>query len=118
MSVLSVSTLLTTRSTLNVVLPKWQSCSNDSNEAVCDYRNINSYPHSVLCIAPEGRDAKMLLYPPKKQFHLPALLVQHSDVFRLDADVISQEGERSFKVGSIINYPPQYAWIFLLDLIV
>jgi len=59
----------------------------------------------------------MLLYPPKKQFHLPALLVQHSDVFRLDADVVSQERERSFKVGSIINYSPQHAGILLLGLI-
>ena len=90
---------------------------DDSHETVCDNRNINLYPHSVLCIAPEGRDAEMLLYPPKKEFHLPALLVQHSDVFRLDADVVSQERERSFKVGSIVNYPPQHAGILLPGLI-
>ena len=30
---------------------------DDSHETVCDNRNINLYPHSVLCIAPEGRDA-------------------------------------------------------------
>lgn len=90
---------------------------DDSHETVCDNRNINLYSDSVLCIAPEGRDAEMLLYPPKKKFHLPALLIQHSDVSCPEADVVSQECERSFKVGSIVNYPLQHARILLLGLI-
>ncbi|GAP68534.1 por secretion system C-terminal sorting domain, partial [Bacteroidales bacterium 6E] len=90
---------------------------DDSHETVCDNRNVNLYSHSVFRITPERCDAEMLLYPPKKEFHLPALLIQHSDVFRLDADVVGQERERSFKVGSIVNDPPHYAGIFLPGLV-
>jgi len=32
-------------------------------QAVCDNRNIDLYPHSVLSVAPKGRDSEMLLYP-------------------------------------------------------
>ncbi len=90
---------------------------DDSHKTVCDNGNINLDPHSVLRIAPEGCGPEMLLYPPKKQLHLPALLVQHSDIFRLDADVVGQERERSFKVGSIVNNPSQHAGILLLCLV-
>ncbi len=90
---------------------------DDSHETVCNNRHINLYPHSVFRIAPEGRDAEMLLYPTKKKFHLPALLVQQSDVLRLDADIVGKERECSLKVWSIVNYPPQHTWILLLCLI-
>ncbi len=79
----------------------------NSHETVCDNRNINLYSHSVFRIAPEGRDPEMLLYPPKKKFHLPALFVQHSNVFGFDDKVVGQKCERSLKVGSIVNDPSQ-----------
>jgi hypothetical protein len=74
---------------------------DDSHETVCDKRNINLYLHSVLCIPPEGCDPEMLLYPPKEQFHLPTLLIQQSDIFRLNAEVVGQKRERSLKVRSL-----------------
>ncbi len=53
----------------------------------------------------------MLLYPPEKEFHLPSLFVQHSDVFRLNVDVVCKEYEGSFKIGSIVHYSAQFSGI-------
>jgi len=89
----------------------------NSHETVCDNCNINLHFHSVFRISPEGLDPEMLFYPPKKKFHLPALFVQHSDVFRIDDEVVGQECERPLKVGSIVNYPPQHERILFLGLI-
>ena len=36
---------------------------DNGHKAVCDDRNVNLYSHSILSIAPEGRDSEMLLYP-------------------------------------------------------
>jgi len=89
----------------------------DSQETVCDNRNINLYSHSVFRIAPEGSDPEMLLYPPKKKFHLPALFVKQSNVFRFNDKVVGQECERSLKVGSIVNDPSQNEGILFSGLV-
>jgi hypothetical protein len=39
---------------------------NDCNGTVGDNGHINLYPHSVLCISPEGFDAQMPLHPFEK----------------------------------------------------
>ena len=36
---------------------------DNGHKAVCDDRNVNLYSHSIVSIAPEGRDSEMLLYP-------------------------------------------------------
>ena len=79
---------------------------DDSYETICDNCNINLYPHSILRVTPEGGDAEMLLYPPKKQFYLPALLVQHSGVFHLDVDAVGQERECSRLMRNLIHHIP------------
>jgi hypothetical protein len=88
-----------------------------SHKTVCDNRHINLYSYSVFRISPEGRDPEMLLYLPKKKFHLPALFVQQSNVFRFDDKVVGQECERSLKIGSIVNYPPLHEGILFPGLI-
>ncbi|MBQ0089084.1 MAG: hypothetical protein KBT27_07115, partial [Prevotellaceae bacterium] len=40
---------------------------NNGHQAVSDNRNIALYPHSILGVAPEGRDSEMLLYPSEEQ---------------------------------------------------
>ena len=90
---------------------------NDGDKTVSDNRNINLYSNSVFGGSPEGKHSKMLLYPPKEEFHLPTLLVQQGDVLCLEREVVSQERERPLKVWSIVNYPPQLGGILLLGLI-
>ena len=36
---------------------------DNGNQAVCDNRNIDLYPNSVLGVSPEGCHSEMLLYP-------------------------------------------------------
>ena len=84
---------------------------DDGHEAVCDDCNIYLYSHSVLAGSPKGEYTKMLFYPPKEQFNLPSLLIEHSNVLSLDRKVISKECERSLQFRSIVNYPPQLGWV-------
>ncbi len=90
---------------------------NDGNEIVCDDRNIYLYSDSILCRSPKGSDSEMLLYPPEEKFNLPSLLVQHRDILYPDIEVVSQVGERSFQIRSIVDYSPQHGWILFLGLI-
>lgn len=90
---------------------------DNGDKAVCDDRNVNLYSHSVFGCPPEGKHPKMLLDPPKEEFHLPTLLVQQGDILCLEREVVSQERKRPLKVRSIVNYPPQLGGILLLGLI-
>ena len=90
---------------------------DNGDKTVCNNRNINLYSHSVFGRSPEGKHPKMLLDPPKEEFHLPALLVQQGDILCLEREVVSQECERPLKVWSVVNYPPQFGGILLLGLI-
>lgn len=81
---------------------------DDSYETVCNNRDMNLNFHSVLCIAPKGCNSEMLLYPTKEQFNLPALFIQHGDVFRPDAHVVGQKRECSLNIRSIVNSPPKH----------
>lgn len=86
-------------------------------QAVCDNRNIDLYPNSVLGVSPEGCHSEMLLYPSEEQFNLPSLLVQQSYITSLEHKVVCQERERSLQFRSIIDYPPESTGILLLGLI-
>lgn len=90
---------------------------NDGYQAVCYNRNIDLYPHSILGVAPEGRDSEMLLYPSEEQLHLPSLLVQQGDIACLERKVVGQERERSLQFGSVVNDSPESTRILLLGLI-
>ncbi len=90
---------------------------NDGNETVCDDRNIYLYSDSILGCSPKGSYSEMLLYPSEEEFNLPSLLVQHCDILCPDTEVVSQVGERSFQIRSIVNYSPQHGWILFLGLI-
>ncbi len=89
---------------------------DNGHKAVCDDRNVNLYSHSILSIAPEGRDSEMLLYPSEEQLNLPSLLVQQSNITGLGYNVVSQESERSLQFRSVVNYPPGVR-ILLLGLV-
>lgn len=86
-------------------------------QAVCDNRNIDLYPNSVLCVAPEGCHSEMLLYPSEEQLNLPSLLVQQSYISSLEHKVVCQERERSLQFRSIVDYPTETTGILLLGLI-
>lgn len=90
---------------------------NDGYQAVCDNRNIDLYPHSILGVAPKGRDSEMLLYPSEEQLHLPSLLVQQGDIACLERKVVGQERERSLQFRSVVNDSPESTRILLLGLI-
>lgn len=90
---------------------------NDGYQAVCYNRSIDLYPHSILGVAPEGRDSEMLLYPSEEQLHLPSLLVQQGDIACLERKVVGQERERSLQFGSVVNDSPESPRILLLGLI-
>ena len=90
---------------------------DNGHKAVCDDRNVNLYSHSILSIAPEGRDSEMLLYPSEEQLNLPSLLVQQSNITGLEYNVVSQESERSLQFRSVVNYPPESSRILLLGLV-
>lgn len=70
-------------------------------QAVCDNRNIDLYPNSVLGVSPEGCHSEMLLYPSEEQLNLPSLLVQQSYITSLEHKVVCQERERSLQFKSI-----------------
>lgn len=84
---------------------------DNGHEAVCDDCNIYLYSHSVLAGSPKGEHTKMLFYPPKEQFHLPSLFIEHCNVLSLDRKVIRKECERPLQFRSIVNYPPQLRWV-------
>ena len=86
-------------------------------QAVCDNRNIDLYPNSVLGVSPEGCHFEMLLYPSEEQLNLPSLLVQQSYITSLEHKVVCQERERSLQFRSIVDYPPESTGILLLALI-
>ena len=90
---------------------------NDGYQAVSDSRNIDLYPHSILGVAPEGRDSEMLLYPSEEQFYLPSLLVQQGYIACLERKVVGQERERSLQFRSVVNDSPESTRILLLGLI-
>ena len=64
-------------------------------QAVCDNRNIDLYPNSVLGISPEGCHSEMLLYPSEELLNLPSMLVQQSYITSLEHKVVCQKRERS-----------------------
>ena len=96
-------------------------------QAVRDNRNVDLYPNSVLCVAPEGRHSKMLLYPSEEQLNLPSLFVKQGDITGLEHKVlgrakrqsraVGQERESSLQFRSIVNNPPESTRILLLGLI-
>ena len=86
-------------------------------QAVCDNRNVDLYPNSILCVAPEGCHSEMLLYPSEEQFNLPSLFVKHSNITGLEYKVVGQERESSLQFRSIVDYPPESTGILLLGLI-
>ena len=90
---------------------------NNGYQAVCDNRNVDLYPDSILGVAPEGRDSEMLLYPSEEQFHLPSLLVKQSNVACFECKVIGQERERPLQFRSVVNDSPESTRILLLGLI-
>lgn len=90
---------------------------DNGDKTVCDDCNINLYSHGILSSTPKREHFEMLFYPPEEQFHLPTLLVQQGDILCLEREVVRQERERSPKVRSIVNYPPQFSGILLLGLI-
>ena len=90
---------------------------DNSYQAVCDNRNIDLYPNSVLGVSPEGRYSEMLLYSSEEQLNLPSLLVQQSYITSLKYEVVCQERERSLQFRSIVDYPPESTGILLLGLI-
>jgi len=90
---------------------------DNGDKAVCDDRNINLYSHGILGRPPKREHSEMLFYPPKEEFHLPALLIQQGDVLSFEREVVGQERERPLKVWSIVNYPPQHGGILLFGLI-
>ena len=90
---------------------------DNGHQAVCDYRNIDLYSHSILSIAPKGRNTQMLLNPSEEKFNLPSLLIQQGDIAGLECEVICQERERSLQFRSIVNNSPESTRIFLLGLI-
>ena len=85
----------------------------DGNQTVCDNRNIDLYPHSILGVTPKGRHAEMLFYPPEEKLHLPSLFIQQGYVTGLDCKVVGQERERSLQFRGIVNDPPERAWVLL-----
>ena len=86
-------------------------------QAVCDNRNIDLYPNSVLGVSPEGCHSEMLLYPSEEQLNLPSLLVQQSYITSPEHKVVCQERERSLQFRSIVDYPTESTEILLLGLI-
>ena len=90
---------------------------NNGYQAVCDNRNIDLYPHSILGVAPEGRDSEMLLYPSEEQLYLPSLLVKQGNVACFECEVIGQERERPLQFRSVVNDSPESPRILLLGLI-
>ena len=90
---------------------------NNGYQTVCDNRNIDLYPNSILGVAPEGRDSEMLLYPSEEQLHLPSLLVQQGDIACLECKVVGQERERSLQFRNVVNDSPESTRILLLGLI-
>lgn len=89
----------------------------DGNQTVCDNRNIDLYPHSILGVAPKGCHAEMLFYPSEEKFHLPSLFIQQGYVTCLDCKVVGQERERSLQFRGIVNDPPERTRILLFGLI-
>lgn len=86
-------------------------------QAVCDNRNIDLYPNSILCVAPEGCHSEMLLYPSEEQFNLPSLFVKQGNITGLEYKVVGQERECSLQFRSIVDYSPESTGILLLALI-
>ena len=86
-------------------------------QAVCDNRNIDLYPNSVLGVSPEGCYSKILLYLSEEQFNLPSLLVQQSYINSLEHKVVCQEREHSLQFRCIVDYPPESTGILLFGLI-
>ena len=72
-------------------LAQMQPLLDDRHHDVDRDRNPHLGLHGVLR-GPEGRlDPKMLLDPPKEQFHLPPLFVEQGDAFRGKGEIVGQK---------------------------
>jgi len=85
---------------------------NNGNKAIgCNCR-VNLDSNRIFCYTPEGLYIQMLLYPPKKQFHLPPVFIKQGNVFCADFKIISEVSEGSLMFDRVIADTPEQNRIF------
>ena len=87
---------------------------DDCNETVSDDGNMYLYAHSILRLAPETFDLKMLFDPLEEQLHLPSVLVEQGDVLCTKEEVIRVVNKAAMQFWSIVDDSPDDAGILLL----
>ena len=90
---------------------------DDGNEAVGDNGNVNLYAHSVFGFSPETLDLKMLFDPFEKQFHLPSVFIEESDVLGCKIEVVRVVNETPLKFRGIVDNPSDDSRVLLLVLL-
>lgn len=85
---------------------------NNSNKAIsCNCReNLDS--NRIFCYTPERLYMQMLLYPLKKQLHLPPVFIKQGNVFCADVKIISEVSKGSFVFHRIIADTSEQSRIF------
>ena len=90
---------------------------DDSNEAVCDDGDVNLYADCILRLSPESFDLEVLLDPFEKQFHLPPIFIEESDILGCKIVVVRVVNETALKFWSIVDNPSDDSRVFLLILL-
>jgi len=89
----------------------------DSNKAVSADSTVDLYPDSIFRVAPKGFDIQMLLDPFEKQLNLPALSIEHSNVFCADIKRVGNVCKRAFELLGVIHDSAKFSGVFFLRLI-
>jgi len=81
----------------------FEAVLDDGNETVCDNGDVYLYANSILGLAPEFLDLKVLLNPLEEKFDLPPVLVEQGDVLGSKIEVVRVVCECPVNVRCIVN---------------
>ena len=84
------------------------------NETVCDDGDVYLYSYRIFRLTPESFDLEMLLNPFEKKLHLPSILIEENDFFRLEIEVVRVVDEASVQLRSVVDNAPDDTRILFL----
>ena len=87
---------------------------DDGNETICDDGDVYLYSYRIFRLTPESFDLEMLFDPFEKKLHLPSILVEESDFFRLEIEVVRIVDEASVQLRGIVDNAPDDTRILFL----
>src|SRR5690606_23542768 len=86
-------------------------------KAISSNCRVNLNPHCIFGDAPKRLYMQVLLYPLKKQLHLPSVFIKHRNLGCADLKIISKISEGPLVLHRIIANTPEKNWVFFLCLL-